>query len=120
MAVLCKNCSGKLIFNPASQLLECKACGGSFRPEDIRDINTEAHSKYYDTRVYVCGHCGAEVITNDTEASTLSAEDINYSRKLDQVLDTEKQDLMFEYGNDPYEGKKHSIPEQLLKNGEEL
>ena len=22
--------------------------------------------------------------------------------------------------NDPYEGKKHSIPEQLLKNGEEL
>ncbi len=49
-----------------------------------------------------------------------SAEDINYSRKLDQVLDTEKQDLMFEYGNDPYEGKKHSIPEQLLKNGEEL
>ncbi len=71
MAVLCKNCSGKLIFNPASQLLECKACGGSFRPEDIRDINAEAHSKYYDTRVYVCGHCGAEVITNDTEASTL-------------------------------------------------
>ena len=49
-----------------------------------------------------------------------STEDINYSRKQDQVLDTEEKDLMYCYGNDPYEGTKHSIPEQLLKNGEEL
>ena len=28
------------------------------------------HSKYYDTRVYICSHCGAEVVTSDTEVST--------------------------------------------------
>ena len=38
MAVLCSNCSGKLIFNPASQKLECAACGTGFVPEDLRDI----------------------------------------------------------------------------------
>ena len=70
MAVLCSNCAGRLIFNPATQKLECATCGSSFRPEDVEDINAEIHSKYYDTRVYVCGHCGAEVITSDSESST--------------------------------------------------
>ena len=70
MAVLCSNCAGKLIFNPASQKLECANCGAGFRPEDVRDTGTDVHSKYYDTRVYTCGHCGAEVITSDTESST--------------------------------------------------
>lgn len=70
MAVVCSNCSGRLIFNPASQKLECAACGSMFNPEDIRDIYAEVHSKYYDTRVYTCGHCGAEVITSDSEVST--------------------------------------------------
>ena len=70
MAVLCSNCAGKLIFNPASQKLECANCGAGFRPEDVRDTSTEVSSKYYDTRVYTCGHCGAEIITSDTESST--------------------------------------------------
>ena len=59
MAVLCKNCAGRLIFNPASQKLECEGCGSSYSPEDVEDIYAEAGSKYYDTRVYTCSHCGA-------------------------------------------------------------
>ena len=70
MAVLCKSCAGRLIFNPASQKLECKACGSSYRPEDVEDIYAPKDSKYYDNRVYTCGHCGAEIITSDTETST--------------------------------------------------
>ncbi len=70
MAVICKNCAGKLIFNPASQKLECNTCGSSYRAEDVEDIYASKGTKYYDTRVYVCSHCGAEVITSDTEAST--------------------------------------------------
>lgn len=70
MAVLCSNCAGKLIFNPASQKLECANCGAGFRPEDVRDTGIDVSSKYYDTRVYTCGHCGAEIITSDTESST--------------------------------------------------
>lgn len=70
MAVLCRNCAGRLVFNPASQKLECATCGSSFRPEDVEDENAERHTKYYDTRVYTCSHCGAEVVTSDTESST--------------------------------------------------
>ncbi|MBR2524714.1 MAG: hypothetical protein IKE53_09815 [Clostridiales bacterium] len=70
MAVLCTNCSGKLIFNPASQKLECVSCGSKFYPEDVADKDAELHAKYYSTRVYTCSHCGAEVITSDTEVST--------------------------------------------------
>ena len=70
MAVVCSNCAGRLVFNPATQKLECATCGSSFRPEDVEDKNAELHTKYYDTRVYVCSHCGAEVITSDSESST--------------------------------------------------
>ncbi len=70
MAVICRSCAGRLVFDPASQALECVKCGNSYRPEDIEDENAELHSKYYDTRVYICPQCGAEVITSDTEVST--------------------------------------------------
>ena len=70
MAVLCSNCSGRLIFNPASQKLECANCGSAFSPEEVQDFNTKLESKFYDTRVYTCKHCGAEVITSDSEVST--------------------------------------------------
>ncbi len=70
MAVICRTCSGKLVYNPASQMLECVSCGGKYRPEDVEDANAELHSKYYDTNVYICPQCGAEVITSDTEVST--------------------------------------------------
>ena len=84
MAVLCSNCSGRLIFNPASQQLECAACGSKFYPEDVKDINADIHSKYYDTRVYTCAHCGAEIITSDTEVSTFCVycgnPSINFTR----------------------------------------
>lgn len=84
MAVLCSNCSGKLVFNPAYQKLECSACGSRFDPEDVKDINADAQSKYYDTRVYTCAHCGAEIITSDTEVSTFCVycgnPAINFSR----------------------------------------
>lgn len=84
MAVLCSNCSGRLIFNPASQQLECAACGSKFYPEDVKDINSDIHSKYYDTRVYTCAHCGAEIITSDTEVSTFCVycgnPSINFTR----------------------------------------
>lgn len=84
MAVLCENCAGRLIFNPATQRLECATCGSSFRPEDVEDKNADAHSKYYDTRVYTCAHCGAEVVTSDSEVSTFCVycgnPAINFSR----------------------------------------
>ena len=41
---------------------------------------------------------------------------ITYNRTRDNVLPQEKYDFFVCYGDDPYEGIEHSIPEQLLKN----
>ena len=87
MATLCKNCSHALVFNPASQLLECSACGSMFRPEEVEaeskeyreDLKAEAAGEVYgdkedkslmDCYVYTCSECGGEIIVNGTEAST--------------------------------------------------
>ena len=47
-----------------------------------------------------------------------SAGGIHYTREVNNVTSHEKTFLFLEYGENPYEGRKHSIPEQLIKNGE--
>ena len=86
MATLCKNCGHALVFNPKTQLLECGACGGAFRPEAVQadakefreDLKAESANEVYnsdeeklmDCYVYSCSECGGEIIINGTEAST--------------------------------------------------
>jgi hypothetical protein len=43
---------------------------------------------------------------------------INIDRMRDDVVPQEKYDFFLYYGDNPYENAVHSIPEQLLKNGE--
>lgn len=131
MAVICPNCAGKLIFSPASQKLECARCGSSFRPEDVSDVYADAHSRYYDAKVYTCGHCGAEVISSDSEASTFCVycgnPAINFTRVSKQLkpdgiipfqitkenaLDRIKE-AFFKNPIIPKEVKEKAVPENL-------
>lgn len=41
---------------------------------------------------------------------------IHFLRDIDDVPSNEKRFLFAEYGENPYEGRQHTIPEQLLKN----
>ena len=82
MASLCKNCSGILNYDPVKKSLVCKSCGSSFTAEDVSDQSEEILSdihtfrksdtpaSYYDANIYVCNHCGAEVIVHSAESST--------------------------------------------------
>ncbi len=82
MASLCKNCSGILNYDPVKKTLVCKTCGSMFAAEDVQDISEEllsdihtfrksdAPASYYDANIYVCNHCGAEVIVHSAESST--------------------------------------------------
>ena len=86
MATLCKNCSHALVFNPASQKLECSYCGSSFTAEEVeseskeyrQDLQAESmetvygetDGKYMDCYVYTCAECGGEIIINGSESST--------------------------------------------------
>lgn len=46
-------------------------------------------------------------------------QDIDYIRSRDRVPTTDKLFLFDEYGDNPYEGRRHSYPEQLIKNESE-
>ena len=86
MATLCKNCGYPLVFDPKGGLLECEACGSSFKAEDIEadekefrqdekvesmeDIYQAQDADFYDCYIYTCSHCGGEIIVNGTEASS--------------------------------------------------
>lgn len=82
MASLCKNCSGILNFDPVKNALVCKSCGSTFSAEDVKDYSEELLSdvhtlrksnpsaSFYDANIYVCNHCGAEVIVHSAESST--------------------------------------------------
>lgn len=45
-----------------------------------------------------------------------SLRGIHYLRDMDDVPSTERHFLFSNYGVNPYKGRQHSIPEQLLKN----
>lgn len=47
-------------------------------------------------------------------------QDIDYIRSRDRVPTTDKRFLFDDYGENPFEGKKHRIPEPLLKGQDEL
>lgn len=115
MAVLCSNCSGKLIFNPASQKLECTACGSMFSPEDVSDFNADIHSKYYDTRVYTCAHCGAEVVTSDTEVSTFCIYCGNPAINFTRISKEYRPDGLIPFKITKTEALKR-VKEKFLKN----
>ena len=48
-----------------------------------------------------------------------SALGVDYERMLNGVDPVEKNDFFLYYGENPYENAVHSIPEQLIKNGEQ-
>ncbi|MBR1798063.1 MAG: hypothetical protein IJ757_08685 [Clostridiales bacterium] len=86
MITCCKNCAGKLVYDPKKQMLVCEMCGSLFAPEEVgtRDDGLNADSKarslndiygtdsedLMDCYVYTCNSCGGEIIINGTEAST--------------------------------------------------
>lgn len=48
-----------------------------------------------------------------------SIRGIDMTRMRDEVPASDKYHLFSDYGVNPYEGRKHSIPEQLLKDKED-
>lgn len=45
-----------------------------------------------------------------------TAGGIDYIRSHDRVPSSDKYHLFADYGVNPYEGRRHSVPEQLMKN----
>lgn len=95
MTETCPNCAAALVFNPSNGMLCCKICCSSFRPETVKgaekqfeeqykilglenaddwvaetDEEIQGEDSFYESSIYVCSQCGAEIAVNTTEAST--------------------------------------------------
>lgn len=87
MATICDKCGGNLLYSPARQAMYCKLCGSTFKAEEIQDISKDElidkkilsfkeltgvdDKDLYDCNVYTCNHCGADILINGTETSTV-------------------------------------------------
>jgi len=91
----CKNCGGKMVFDIPSQTLKCLYCGTAMQPEEytgptdaLEEVMSsdyasdggvpteegrkakEKGAKTYETRVFICEFCGAELTSLDEEMVT--------------------------------------------------
>ncbi len=87
MATICDKCGGNLLYSPVRKAMYCKLCGSTFKAEEIQDVSkadlidkkilsfkelTGVDDRdLYNCNVYTCNHCGADILINGTETSTL-------------------------------------------------
>lgn len=66
--IQCPTCGAGLRFDVASQQMVCDYCHNHFDPTQITDNSTRDDAKtqpYFDSYVYICPSCGAELVTTD-------------------------------------------------------
>ena len=64
----CKSCGGDLIFNIEKQDMECMFCNSHFPVEDYSEDKYADQNEVYETTVYTCTQCGAELLSQDNAA----------------------------------------------------
>ncbi|MBQ9360387.1 MAG: hypothetical protein IJT96_05055 [Lachnospiraceae bacterium] len=66
----CKSCGGDLVLNIARQELKCPYCDSVFPVSDYEDAQEIKGQDTYETTIYTCSQCGAEIATTDSTAVT--------------------------------------------------
>ncbi|MEE0842968.1 MAG: hypothetical protein U0L75_01390, partial [Ruminococcus sp.] len=63
----CPTCGAALRFDIASQKMACDHCGNFFETQKLSDNSSrdDARSSQFDSYVYICPSCGAELLTTD-------------------------------------------------------
>ena len=87
MAAICDKCGGTLLYSPKRKAMFCNKCGNTSKAEEIEDSSKEylldkkimsfrdvygtESEDLYDCNIYTCNHCGADILINGTETSTV-------------------------------------------------
>ena len=66
----CKNCGGDLVLNIAMQQLKCPFCDSVFPVSEYENAKEVKEQETYETTIYTCTQCGAEIMTTDNTAVT--------------------------------------------------
>ncbi|MCR5732981.1 MAG: hypothetical protein K6G22_00095 [Lachnospiraceae bacterium] len=71
----CKNCSGDLVLDVKGSILKCPYCGGTFPVSEYETMDEVKEQEgfgddTYETTIYTCTTCGAELASTDSTAVT--------------------------------------------------
>lgn len=78
----CPNCGGGLLFDPETQKFHCEYCQSYFLKEQLekagekepeetqKETPEQQKQEEFQTVVYTCPSCGAEILTEETTAAT--------------------------------------------------
>ena len=68
MGINCPSCGGKMVFDIAEQQLKCEYCNSRMTIQKYKSNNEgEQQQMTYDTVVYTCRNCGAELTAPDEQ-----------------------------------------------------
>lgn len=68
MGISCPSCGGKMVFDIAGQMLVCEHCGTQKKVTSYQGSNeAEAQKATYDSVVFTCRNCGAELTAPDEQ-----------------------------------------------------
>lgn len=68
MGINCPSCGGKMVFDIAEQQLKCEFCNSRMTIQKYKSNNEgETQQMTYDTVVYTCRNCGAELTAPDEQ-----------------------------------------------------
>ncbi len=65
----CPNCAANLRFSIEKQKLWCEACGTELSPYEVVKDHDAEQSEVFEVTVFTCPQCGAEIVSEDTEAA---------------------------------------------------
>ncbi len=80
----CSNCNGNLVFDIASQKLQCAYCSTQYDPYEMDQTIHANEVDTMDVTMYTCSQCGGELYTTDTAMTSFCSfcgtEALLYSR----------------------------------------
>lgn len=65
----CRSCGSDVRFDPATQMLQCDACGDTVQVTTQDSLEAEKQ-EYADVKEYTCPQCGGSIFTTDSTAAT--------------------------------------------------
>lgn len=68
--VSCPGCGAGMRFDPISQMVKCDHCSTKLAPEDASEIQYAGETPIFDSIMYTCPQCGAELVSDDDTAAT--------------------------------------------------
>ena len=106
----CKNCGGNIIYDIKSKKLVCKKCNSSFAPESVTKENDSVDYDYFETTVFTCPQCGAEIMCEDNEASSFCTYCASSTVLTSRISKEKKPDYII-----PFEKTKEECIEEFKK-----